>query len=858
MKLWRRGISAAAALATAVLCLGSCAPAATDTKEPGGPGVSLTTEDEWGRELKQNSEKQLVLEKDGVQLWIHGTTGQITIRQSAGGAEYVSFPTLDQPSMQSDGINASVEFINETGSQTFYNTMNDAMAFGQYSYCRLDGGLRITYILGELKTIRLAPIAISAERMESRILSQLDETSQTLIKTFYTFYSLKDVELDSDRAILLERYPSLSEHDIYALGTSTVDLSAISDLALSTVEGILQNTDYTMEDMQQDHKDNGIELEDPNKSNIRLSLDIVIEDGDVVAAVPGDGLVYDPDRVRIVNLELLPFLASSDQDGGYLMVPDGSGALIHFNNGKTKYEAYKKPIYGRDYTLPAEEMETEAAAEIYAPVFGVKAPSGSLLGIVEKGDAIGYINAAVAGYNAPVNRAYASFQLCQYILLHQYAVGSAPRVYQKEPYTGDLRVRYKLLGKGAGYVEMAGAYRDYLSETVPVREKDNAPVLVRFYGGVTEVRTTFLAPVKTILPLTTFDQAQEILRLLADKGAGRVDVNYVYWANNGVENTAGRQAAPLGKLGGRSGFQDLAAYVGGTGARLFPNVETLYVRKKSGDFRYKKQAARVLTDEIAYKETYNMATLLADEDVKTYIVSGNAMEALFAGLRGSLQGQDIRALSLASVGTDLNADYRQSDNCTREETKDILAGELKKFADEGVALSFSGGNAYVLPYASRLTDVPVTSSNHYLFDETVPFYPMALSGLLPLYSSALNTSSRYQRDLLACIESGVFPQYDLMYSPNSVLKETDYNYYGLYYEDWLDNAAQAYRLYDSDLRGLAGQRIVGHEQVADGVYCSRFENGRAVYVNYGDTQAVVNGVSVSPMSYAVAGKEGQR
>lgn len=852
MKTWMKGVCAILVLAVTALSLGSCTSASPDTQEPAGSADPLTTEDEWGQSVKFSSENQLVLEKDGLELWLNGATNQFTIREQEGGAEYTSFPTLAQPSMQSDGINVSVEFINDTGSQTFYNTMSDAIAFGQYSYCRLENGLRITYVLGEIKKVRLAPIVISAQRMESRILSQLDETSQTLIKTFYTFYSLKDIELESDRAILLERYPSLAEHDIYALGSSSVDLSAISDLALSTVEGILQNTDYTMEDLQQDHQENGIELEDPNKSNIQLSLDIEIEDGDVVVTVPGNGLVYDADMVRIINLEILPFLASSDQDGGYLMVPDGSGALIHFNNGKTKYDAYKKPIYGPDHTLPAEEMETDAPAELYAPVFGVKAPSGSLLGIVEQGDAVGYINASVAGKNAPVNRAYASFQLCQYMLLNQYSVGSAPRVYQKQPYTGDLRIRYKILGKDAGYVEMAGAYHDYLAGILPSEKKTGAPILVDFYGGVTETRTTFLVPMKTILPLTTFQQAEDILRLLAEKGAGRVDVKYSYWANNGVENTAANKVSPLGKLGGRSGIEELAAYIAGTGAQLLPDIETMYVRKTSGGFQYKKQATRILTDEMAYKETFNMATLLPDPDIKTYIVSGSAMESLFGDLRQSYEKLNIPALSLASAGTELNADYRQNNNCTREETKAILAGELKKLADAGYDLSFSGGNAYVLPYAARLTDVPVTSSNNYLFDETVPFYPMALSGLLPLYSAPLNTSSQYERDLLACIEAGVFPQYALMHSPNSVLKETDYNFYGLYYEDWIDAAAEAYRLYDGELKEIAGQRIVGHEQAADGVYRSRFENGRTVYVNYGDTQAVVDGITVAPMSYAIA------
>ena len=836
--------------------LASCAPGAGAPAGGASAGMPPVTEDDWGRALKSDGGMQLAEEKGGIQLWLDAATSRLQVRDTATGAQYDSFPVLSEPSMQTDGVNATVQFINNTGSETIYNTMSDAIAYNQFTYSKLPDGVRITYVLGEVKKIRLAPVVLSADRMENRILSKLDETDQTIIKTFYTYFSLDDIKSDSDKAILKERYPSLEKHSVYALGPSANDTSQISDLALSTVEQILAKAGYSTEDLKQDNADNGIQTADPNLSNIQLSLEVRIENGDVTVTVPGNGLLYNPSTVHITDLAVLPFLASSDKDGGYLMVPDGSGALIRFNNGKTKYEAYKKPIYGQDYTLPVKEKSTEAASEIHAPVFGVKSPSGSLLGIVEKGDALGYINAAVAGKNAPVNRAYASFQLCRFIPQNRYTVGSSSNAYQKHPYGGDIKIRYRLLGRDGGYVEMASSYRDYLAGSIKPAQKDPPPLAVNFYGGVTEVRTAVLFPVKTTLPLTTFPQAQGILEELAKGGAGRVGVQYTHWANNGAENTAANKVSTLGALGGKSGLNSLLQYVQSGGAGAFLDVEALYVKKANG-FSYKKDAARSITDEMAYKQAFNLATLEPDKDDRTYIVSGGAMDKIFAGLQKSYAKLANTNLSLGSVGTDLSSDYRQTATYDREQTKSIVAGALKKLADAGYRLSFSGGNAYVLPYAAQLVDVPVTSSNNYLFDETVPFLPIALSGLLPVYSQPLNMSSRYESELLACIEDGVFPKYDLMYSENSVLKETDYNYYGMYYKDWLKDMEKAYQIFSGDLAKVAGKKIVGHEQMADGVYKTTYENGVAVYVNYNDTQAEAGGLTIQPMSYRVAGQEGK-
>jgi hypothetical protein len=53
------------------------------------------------------------------------------------------------------------------------------------------------------------------------------------------------------------------------------------------------------------------------------------------------------------------------------------------------------------------------------------------------------------------------------------------------------------------------------------------------------------------------------------------------------------------------------------------------------------------------------------------------------------------------------------------------------------------------------------------------------------------------------------------------------------------------------MAGLNKQLITGHDQLADEVSVTEYEDGTKVYVNYGDTDYEENGVSVPARDYKV-------
>jgi len=104
-----------------------------------------------------------------------------------------------------------------------------------------------------------------------------------------------------------------------------------------------------------------------------------------------------------LDFTLAPYFgAAYKSENGYFLVPDGSGALIRFNN-RNGAEPYKQYVYGRDPSIvPIMRKAVSQAALL--PVFGMSRSDGGFVAMIEGSAARGWINAETAyqktGYNA--------------------------------------------------------------------------------------------------------------------------------------------------------------------------------------------------------------------------------------------------------------------------------------------------------------------------------------------------------------------------------------------------------------------------------------------------------------------------
>ena len=160
-----------------------------------------------------------------------------------------------------------------------------------------------------------------------------------------------------------------------------------------------------------------------------------------------------------------------------------------------------------------------------------------------------------------------------------------------------------------------------------------------------------------------------------------------------------------------------------------------------------------------------------------------------------------------------------------------------------------GAHVYTLAGASLITGMPLASGGHYLFDRSVPFYPIVVHGVIPFAGQPLNLSVDYETDVLLAAESGAVPAFEWMYADNAAFKDTDYDYYSVHYGEWLAKAAELCKRFEP-LEDCRRAKIVSHVR-RGGTAKTVFDNGAAVAVNFGGVPAAVDGKTVPAKDFIV-------
>lgn len=148
-----------------------------------------------------------------------------------------------------------------------------------------------------------------------------------------------------------------------------------------------------------------------------------------------------------------------------------------------------------------------------------------------------------------------------------------------------------------------------------------------------------------------------------------------------------------------------------------------------------------------------------------------------------------------------------------------------------------------------ITDLPLTSEQHYMCDRSIPFYQMVLHGVVPMAAEPMNYTGDFASDRLALIESGSIPSFEFIYRDNYELKDTRYNMYGVNYKLWLQQAAALYQEMNTALKDCQAAKIVGHEQVAKGINRTAFDNGVVLYVNYNEAPVSVGDIRIEAKGF---------
>lgn len=620
-----------------------------------------------------------------------------------------------------------------------------------------------------------------------------------------------------------------SEKDIL---TSSVSTKGYSDEAEVTVK-----------------KENDAIRASYNFTELSISFDVIYTLGkEYLSASIDFKSIKETADLKLLQITLLPALfAGTGDDNGYIFVPDGSGALINFNNNSIK--AYNADVYGTEASKD-NNMKTSYDRSIRMPVYGMVKNGGGMFAIIESGDAVASISAASANtesyYNyvnstANIRCTYEKAMFTANDKTNQTVFAAVKQTDGAEAFT----VRFYLLGKGADYVEMAKVYRNYLTNEEGLeKQRTSAELNVEFIGAI-DVKANFLGfSYYKSKALTEYSEALGIVKELKKDGIENIAVRYLGWSNNGMTNAAVmKKVKASGVLGGKKDLRLLNEYLNGEGVPAYYDIDMLKFYK--GAKKYKVSSP--FNDRISFSR-YLRSVYAKDISKRSwYLLSAKYLESNYSMLEKSLKRLDMESCSLASVTSSIYSDFNSKDTVTRSEMLNSAAAVLKaagKTAGETA-------NSYALPYLNKIFSAPMYSSGYLILDKEIPFYEITLHGMIDLTGESQFVSNDRSVNYLKTVETGSQLMYTGMAADSSEIVDTDYDYlYGTSFSLWKDDAVSKYKEYYPLLKEISDSLIVSHRELQNNVFETGYENGIKVIVNYNSQDVQADGIKIPAYGFA--------
>lgn len=624
---------------------------------------------------------------------------------------------------------------------------------------------------------------------------------------------------------------------------------------------------YTLKDKQNQLTiqpiDGGVResFELPNQQ-ISFSIEIRLRDDGLEATIPFNS-IKEQGKSHLVSLEPLPFFnAATENDRGALFVPDGSGALIEYRSNHAKYFAgYSQPIYGPDYTYATQTNDkvNQAARHVMSPreyialpVFGNYKNRIGYAGVVTAGEEDALINGTPAGIrNIPLYRTSVEFVYRKNDVVFIGSSGDVP-LFQGGLVEGDRTVRYVLLqGDEAGYVGMAKAYRQFLtSEKKLSPVNSNAmPLNVTLFGGI--LRDEVIG--KTYIAMTTFEQARKVIDAYAQKGVTNLQLTLEGWSKDGMYGNQPEHFPVDKHLGGMSDLQDLAAYAKQKGVALYLRANYVRPYSESDGISKNNDAIRGLDRNVAISYNYWVSNGYSKRQEQFYWMKPDTVyDNHIAG-----ESDDYARLGIAGVDFQYMGDTLYSDQDThhlfsRQQTAGVWVKALDTLRKKVGKTAVDYGFAYTLGHVDHIDNAPLDNSHFTVTDKPVPFYQIALHGLVPYSAKASNLRDDAQTEFLRALEYGAQPSYELTYEPTANLQRTmEDRLISSSFDYWLDPSVKEYETFRKLNEAVGKQPIVNHEQLSKYVFRTTYGDGTQVIVNYDTAPAAVDGTNVEGLGFAI-------
>ena len=789
------------------------------------------------------------------------------------------------------------------------NSFVDCAVNNQLTFKNIRGGIRVEYTIGREEVTYLVPRMIRAEKLLA-LKQQIAETSLTPrdAEVFGAYYIPKDPNDESltekTRQEIAETYPITKKFPIYICEPT------IATQELLRLERFVRSyTTYDYDQLEADHAETEYTSSDNVPPMFKLALEYRVEGEEIVIRCNAGNIRFDSSMYKLSDVLVLPYGGAGDANNyGYMLSPDGSGALVKFSSLSTSFTSTTS-LYGQDYAYHTVTGGNNEVARI--PVFGVyqrvendskreelqpkiDPETGEVvldeegnevmekvivsvpleiayIAVIEEGDSLAKININYGGGLHNFASIYTSFNprpKDSYSLDGGLSVGSTSMwtVESKRKYTGDFKIRLFILdgtedGDTASdgydadksYTDMAAAYRNYLIRTGVLTKNeytgDDIPLYVQMLGAIESTKRVLGIPVKTTVPLTSFEDIETVIGELKGQNVNNLNVQITGWYNGGLKPAVPTSIKVEKALGGEDGLEHLIEFAKEKGVTLFPDIELSFAYKDEwfDGFDASNDLSQTIDERSAFLLEYDPVSQTYTSD-NVGIISSYFMKKMYEKASENYSEFNIGAISVGSLGKYLSSDFNPDNPLTREDSKELVTQLLKQIRNDNKRVLVNNGNEYTFEYITDIVNMSLDDSRYNYSYASVPFMSMVLHGSKNYAGSALNLAGDFNYQFLKTIESGASPYYVLAYENTSEIKTSMPQYYSIRYQIWKNDVVNTYMTINKALGDVQTSYIRKHAVLTDDGKVVRVEytNGVSFYVNYGITDYETEGGLIIP------------
>lgn len=560
----------------------------------------------------------------------------------------------------------------------------------------------------------------------------------------------------------------------------------------------------------------------------------------------------------ITDITLLPNFGSVLKgENGFLFVPDGSGSIINFDSAKASSKVFSQPVYGRD-TAYSLIQDTAPAQSIHLPIFGMSKKNSGFITIIDKGSATATINAFPSGVGSEFNYINASFTYrgIDNVVLSDASWISKNVVLFAKTHTllDSVGVSYRFI-KENSLTGMANEYRDYLIENNGLTKisTSETSLYLELYGGIKKKKSFLGIILNTIVPMTDFTQAEEILRTMKDSGIGNIIVKYNGVLKGGIDNAAVINTKLEKALGGNRAFAELLTYANDNDIEIYPDFEFQKIYKNRFMWWSFSYASKMLSQSPIAVFEYRKSTFFRDMTKSpAYLMMPHKLNNETDEFCAKFNLEGVAGISSGSMGNLLYSDFSANKFYDRQMSADNVSANLAKLAEKTGSVLVTSGFDYAALEAQHIYSAPMSDSMFDITSYSVPFYSMVFHGYKDMGSESLNMGENPWIQFLSCIEQGINPSFTFTYLDGNVLENTSYNYLiCTYFRNWTETAAKYYKAYKELYQFSANEQITDYRIVSRDVRIVTYANGLTVCVNYSDENCIVENIIVKAENYAV-------